>query len=174
MYDQVSCCMRRPGGQMTRFTPEALNWLFMKGIVGWFLQVSLLKWEGAETPLLDIVAYAGYAFTGLRLVVLCRIIVSYSYYFLMSWTCLCMGIVLVKTKKRVLFSEVRSFDSSRHHYLLLFIVLAQFPLFIWLGNITTINGESTIFIPLLVDYVKERSSRSFIFVFGHFYIIYAF
>ncbi|KAF5810579.1 putative Yif1 family protein [Helianthus annuus] len=161
-------------GLQGKFTPEALNWLFMKGIVGWFLQVSLLKWEGAETPLLDIVAYAGYAFTGLRLVVLCRIIVSYSYYFLMSWTCLCMGIVLVKTKKRVLFSEVRSFDSSRHHYLLLFIVLAQFPLFIWLGNITTINGESTIFIPLLVDYVKERSSRSFIFVFGHFYIIYAF
>ncbi|KAJ0757988.1 putative Yif1 family protein [Helianthus annuus] len=102
--------------------------------------------EGNKTPLLDIVAYAGYAFTGLRLAVLGRIIVSYSYYFLMSWTCLCMGIVLVKTKKRVLFSEVRSFDSSRHHYLLLFIVLAQFPLFIWLGNITTINGESTIFI----------------------------
>ncbi|KAJ0796751.1 putative Yif1 family protein [Helianthus annuus] len=147
-------------GLQGKFTPEALNWLFMKGIV--------------ETPLLDIVAYAGYAFTGLRLAVLGRTIVSYSYYFLMSWTCLCMGIVLVKTKKRVLFSEVRSFDSSRHHYLLLFIVLAQFPLFIWLGNTTTINGESTIFIPLLVDYVKERSSRSFIFVFGHFYIIYAF
>ncbi|KAM0071402.1 putative Yif1 family protein [Helianthus debilis subsp. tardiflorus] len=41
-----------------------------------------------------------------------------------------MGIFLVKTMKRVLFSEVRSFDSSRHHYLLLFIALAQFPLFI--------------------------------------------
>ncbi|KAI7730139.1 hypothetical protein M8C21_001427 [Ambrosia artemisiifolia] len=128
-------------GLQGKFTPEALNWLFMKGIVGWFLQVSLLKMSlfslgGAEAPLLDIVAYAGYAFTGLCLAVLGRIIVSYSYYFLMPWTCLCMGIFLVKTMKRVLFSEVRSFDSSRHHYLLLFIALAQFPLFIWLGNIT--------------------------------------
>ncbi|KAL9993604.1 putative Yif1 family protein [Helianthus debilis subsp. tardiflorus] len=128
-------------GLQGKFTPEALNWLFMKGIVGWFLQVSLLKMSlfslgGAEAPLLDIIAYAWYAFTGLCLAVLGRIIVSYSYYFLMSWTCLCMGICLVKTMIRVLFSEVRSFDSSRHHYLLLFIALAQFPLFIWLGNIT--------------------------------------
>ncbi|KAJ0545913.1 putative Yif1 family protein [Helianthus annuus] len=91
---------------------------------------------GAEAPLLDIVAYAGYTFTGLCLAVLSKIIVSYSYYFLMPWTCLCMGIFLVKTMKHVLFSEVRSFDFSRHHYLLLFIALAQFPLFIWLGNIT--------------------------------------
>ncbi|CAH1431832.1 unnamed protein product [Lactuca virosa] len=128
-------------GLQGKFTPEALNWLFMKGIVGWFLQVSLLKMSlfslgGAEAPLLDIVAYAGYAFAGLCLAVFGRIIMSYSYYFLMPWTCLCMGIFLVKTMKRVLFSEVRSFDSSRHHYLLLFIALAQFPLFVWLGNIT--------------------------------------
>ncbi|KAJ0764043.1 putative Yif1 family protein [Helianthus annuus] len=71
-------------GLQGKFTPEALNWLFMKGIVGWFLQVSLLKMSlfslgGAEAPLLDIVAYAGYAFTGLCLAVLGRIIVSYSY-----------------------------------------------------------------------------------------------
>ncbi|XP_021974650.1 protein YIF1A [Helianthus annuus] len=130
-------------GLQGKFIPEALNWFFMKGIVGCFLQVSLLKMslfslDGAEAPLLDIVAYAGYAFTGLCLAVLGRIIVSYSYYILMPWTCLCMRIFLVKTMKRVPFSEVRSFDSSRHqyHYLLLFIALAQFPLFIWLGNIT--------------------------------------
>ncbi|XP_024974492.1 protein YIF1B-B-like [Cynara cardunculus var. scolymus] len=128
-------------GLQGKFSPEAVNWLFMKGLVGWFLQVSLLKMSlfslgGAEAPLLDIVAYAGYGFTGLCLAVLGKIIMSYSYYFLIPWTCLCMGIFLVKTMKRVLFSEVRSFDSSRHHYLLLFIALAQFPLFIWLGNIT--------------------------------------
>lgn len=95
-------------GLQGKFTPEALNWLFMKGIVGWFLQVSLLKMSlfslgGAEAPLLDIVAYAGYAFAGLCLAVFGRIIMSYSYYFLMPWTCLCMGIFLVKTMKRVLF-----------------------------------------------------------------------
>lgn len=125
----------------TRFSPEALNWLFIKGLVGWFLQVALLKVSllslgSGEAPLLDIVAYAGYTFTGMCLAILGKIMWSYSYYFMMPWTCLCMGIFLVKTMKRVLFSEVRTYDSSKHHYLLLFIALAQFPLFIWLGNIS--------------------------------------
>ncbi|GFP84833.1 NADPH-dependent pterin aldehyde reductase [Phtheirospermum japonicum] len=31
-----------------------------------------------------------------------------AYYFLLPWTCLCMGIFLVKTMKRILFAEVRS------------------------------------------------------------------
>ncbi|KAL8159721.1 hypothetical protein V2J09_001258 [Rumex salicifolius] len=123
------------------FSPETLNWLFMKGLVGWFLQVlvlklSLLSLSSGEAPLLDIVAYAGYAFVGISLSVLSKMMWNYSYYVLMPWTCLCMGIFLLKTMKRVLYAEVRSYDSSRHHYLLLFIVLAQFPLFIWLGNIS--------------------------------------
>ncbi|XP_022754119.1 protein YIF1B-like isoform X4 [Durio zibethinus] len=128
-------------GLQGKFSPEALNWLFVKGLFGWFLQVMLLKVTllslgSGEAPLLDILAYAGYTFTGMCLAVLGKIIWRYSYYFLMPWTCLCMGVFLVKTMKRVLFAEVRSYDSSRHHYLLLFIALAQFPLFTWLGNIT--------------------------------------
>lgn len=124
-----------------RFSPEALNLLFIKGLLGWFMQAALLKVTllslgSGEAPLLDIIAYAGYTFTGICLAVLGRIILGYSYYFLMPWTCLCMGVFLVKTMKRVLFAEVRSYDSSRHHYLLLFIALVQFPLFTWLGNIT--------------------------------------
>ncbi|XP_071917720.1 uncharacterized protein [Coffea arabica] len=124
-----------------KFRPEALNWLFAKGLVGWFLQVALLKMSlfslsGGEAPLLDIVAYAGYTFTGLSLAVVGKLIWSYSYYVLIPWISLCMGIFLVKTMKRVLFAEVRSYDSSRHHYLLLFIAMAQFPLLIWLGNIS--------------------------------------
>ncbi|GAB4836300.1 hypothetical protein Ancab_001215 [Ancistrocladus abbreviatus] len=128
-------------GMRGRFSPEAVNWLFMKGLVGWFLQVVLLKLSlhslsNGEAPLLDVVAYAGYSFTGICLAVLGRLLWSYSYYFLVPWTCLCMGIFLVKTMRRVLYAEVRSYDSRRHHYLLLLIALAQFPLFIWLGNIS--------------------------------------
>ncbi|KAG6597633.1 Protein YIF1B-A, partial [Cucurbita argyrosperma subsp. sororia] len=128
-------------GLQGKFTPEALSWLFIKGLLGWFMQVMLLKVTllslgCGEAPLLDIVAYAGYAFTGLCLAAIGRISLKYSYYFLMPWTALCMGIFLVKTMKRVLFAEVRSYDSSRHHYLLLFIALAQFPLFTWLGNVS--------------------------------------
>ncbi|XP_055814205.1 uncharacterized protein LOC129883603 [Solanum dulcamara] len=127
-------------GLQGRFSPEALSWLFIKGLVGWFLQVSLSKVTlfslgSGEALLLDIVSYAGYAFAGLSIALLGTIIWNYSYYFLMPWTCLYMGIFLVKTMKRVLFAEVRTYDSSSHHYLLLFIALAQFPLLFWLGKI---------------------------------------
>ncbi|KAK4784684.1 hypothetical protein SAY86_019052 [Trapa natans] len=128
-------------GLQGKFSPEALNWLFMKGLVGWFLQVALLKvillsLGSGEAPLLDIVAYGGYPFTGLTISVLGKLLVRYLYYALMPLTCLCMGIFLVKTMKRVLFTEVRNYDSSRHHFLLLLVGLAQFPLLLWLGNIT--------------------------------------
>ncbi|PIA55343.1 hypothetical protein AQUCO_00800234v1 [Aquilegia coerulea] len=127
-------------GLLGKFSPEALSLQFTKGLLGWFLQVLLLKvllysLGSGEAPLLDIVAYGGYAFTGICVAVLGRIMMSYSYYFLMPWSCLCMGVFLVKTMKRVLFAEVRSYDSSKHHYLLLFMALAQFPLFIWLGSV---------------------------------------
>ncbi|KAI3896158.1 hypothetical protein MKX03_000278 [Papaver bracteatum] len=127
-------------GLSGKFSPEALSLQFTKGMVGWFLQVLLLKASlyslgSGEAPLLDIVAYAGYAFTGMCVAVLGRLVWSYSYYFVMPWTCLCMGVFLVKTMKRVLFAEVRSYDSSKHHYLLLFMALVQFPLFIWLGSV---------------------------------------
>ncbi|XP_015903056.1 uncharacterized protein LOC107435945 isoform X1 [Ziziphus jujuba] len=129
-------------GLQGKFSPEALNWLFIKGLLGWFLQVALLKSSlfflggSSDAPFLDFVAYGGYCFTGLCFAVLGRILWNYSYYFLMPWFCLCMGTFLVKTMKRVLFAEVRSYDSSRHHILLLLIAFAQLPLFTWLGNIS--------------------------------------
>lgn len=126
-------------GLRGKFTPEALNWLFVKGMVGWFLQVALLKMSmlslgSGEAPLLDIVAYAGYSFAGLCVAGLGKLIWGPSYYVVMPWEALCMAVFLVKTMKRV--AEVRTYDSSKYHYLLLFIGLAQFPLFIWLGNIS--------------------------------------
>ncbi|CAK7322627.1 unnamed protein product [Dovyalis caffra] len=124
-----------------KFSPEALNWLFAKGLLGWFMQFALLKMillslGSGEAPVLDIVAYAGYTFTGMCFAVLGKIVSGYTYYILMPCACLCIGIFLVKTMKRVLFAEVRSFDSSRHHYLLLLIALVQFPLFAWLSNVS--------------------------------------
>ncbi|XP_043703061.1 protein YIF1B-like [Telopea speciosissima] len=127
-------------GLIGKFSPEALTLQFTRGLLGWFLQVLLLKSSLyslgiGEAPLLDIVAYGGYAFTGMCVAVLGRFLWGYTYYFLMPWMCLCMGIFLVKTMKQVLFAEVRNYDSSKHHYLLLFMALVQFPFFIWLGNI---------------------------------------
>ncbi|XP_077233530.1 uncharacterized protein LOC143875817 isoform X2 [Tasmannia lanceolata] len=130
-------------GLLGKFSPEALSLQFTKGLLGWFLQVALLKGMlyllgSGEAPLLDIVAYGGYAFTGLSLAVLAGIFFwSYAYYLLTALMCVSMGGFLVKTMKRVLFAEVRSYDrySSRHHYLLLSLAVMQFPLFFWLGNV---------------------------------------
>ena len=93
-----ACTFSKTFSFIARFSPEALNWLFIKGLLGWFLQVALLKVTllslgSGEAPLLDIVAYAGYTFTGMCLAVLWKIIWGYSYYALMPWTCLCMGIL---------------------------------------------------------------------------------
>lgn len=126
---------------MHRFSPEALTLQFTRGLAGWFLQVILLKGllyslGGAEAPLLDIVAYGGYAFTGLSVAILARLVWNYSYYFVFPWFCLCMGVFLVKTMKRVLFTQMKSYEnSSRHNYLLLLMGIVQFPLFFWLGRI---------------------------------------
>ncbi|XP_068645924.1 uncharacterized protein [Aristolochia californica] len=129
-------------GLLGKFTPEALSMQFTTGLLGWFLQTLLLKVTlyilgSGEAPLLDIVSYAGYAFTGISLAILARMVLTYAYYFVTPWMCLCMGIFLVKTMKRVLFAEVRSYEkhSSRHNYFLLGLALFQFPLFFWLGNI---------------------------------------
>ncbi|KAJ6797657.1 protein YIF1B-like [Iris pallida] len=129
-------------GLLGKFSPEALSLQFTRGLVGWVIQVALLKGMlytlgGGEAPLLDIVAYGGYAFTGISLAVLSRLWWSYAYYFVLFWMSLSMGVFLLKTMKRVLFMEMRSYEkhSSRQHYLLLFMVIAQFPLFLWLGNI---------------------------------------
>ncbi|KAK4845289.1 hypothetical protein QYF36_003176 [Acer negundo] len=126
-------------GLSGKFSPEALNWQFVKGLVGWFLEVMLLKVSllslgGGEATLLDTVAYGGYTFTGMCVAVLGRITLSYVYYLTVMWTCLCTGIFLVKTMKRTLFAEARSYDSSMHHYLLLCVAFAQFPLSFWLSN----------------------------------------
>lgn len=125
-----------------RFSPEALSIQFTRGLAGWFIQVLLLKGllyslGSGEAPLLDIVAYGGYAFTGLALTMLARLCWSYSYYFLMPWMSLCMGVFLVKTTKRVLFADMNRHEkhSSRQHYVLLFMAIAQFPLFFWLGKV---------------------------------------
>ncbi|PKA49821.1 hypothetical protein AXF42_Ash004363 [Apostasia shenzhenica] len=130
-------------GIFGRFTPEALNLQFTKGLFGWLFQILLLEGllysigNGGDAPLLDIVAYGGYAFVAMSLVVLVRIFWSFSYYFLLPWTCFCSGVFLLKTTKRVLLGASRGYEkhSSRHHYLLLFMIMAQFPLLFWLGNI---------------------------------------
>ncbi|ONH92664.1 hypothetical protein PRUPE_8G187900 [Prunus persica] len=128
-------------GLSGKFSPEAINWQFVKGMIGWLLQVMLLKASlsslgGGEAPLLDMIAYTGYTFTGLCVAVLGRITLSYAYYLIIIWTSMCSGIFLAKTIKITLYAELHSYDANMHHYLLLGIAFSQFPLIIWLSNPT--------------------------------------
>ncbi|KAJ1692289.1 hypothetical protein LUZ63_008987 [Rhynchospora breviuscula] len=130
-------------GFIGKFSPEALNYQLTRGLLGWFVQVALLKsllysMGGGEAALLDIVAYGGYLFTGLSLTIVVSMFWSLSYYVLVPWLSISMGIFLVKTMQRVLLTEMRSHErhSSRQHYMLLFMGIAQIPLFFWLGNVS--------------------------------------
>lgn len=113
---------------------------FTKAMIVWAAQGALVRFflfalGGAEAPLLDLAAYGGYIFVGASVCILGAIVWPPSYYVVWLWTSFCMAMFLVKTMKRVLFAGVRSYDrdSSRHHYLLLSMAVAQFPISFWLG-----------------------------------------
>jgi hypothetical protein len=116
--------------------------LFTKAVLGWAVETILLKSSlfalgSTDAPLLDVLAYGGYSFIGVSVSVLASMVWSYAYYLTLPWTSLCMANFLVRTMKRLLFAEARSYDrdSTRHHYFLLLMGVAQFPLFYWLVRV---------------------------------------
>lgn len=106
------------------------------------MEVSLHYLGGGDIPLLDVVGYAGYTFVAASVIVLVRILWSYSFYAVTIWECFCMGVFLVKTMKRILVAEVPSSQkyrsSTKRNYLLLLVANAQFPVLFWLGNLVCI------------------------------------
>ena len=125
-----------------RFSAEALGVQATNGVLCWLFQVLLLEATlhtlgDGDVPFLDIVAYGGYTFAAVSIILLSRIVWSYCFYVVTLWECLCMGMLLVKIMKRILIAEVRRSEkhSSKRHYLLLLVAVAQFPLLFWLGNI---------------------------------------
>ncbi|KAJ1701156.1 hypothetical protein LUZ63_000935 [Rhynchospora breviuscula] len=129
-------------GFVGKFSPEALSMQFTRAVVGWVLQIAVLKsilssLGSGEVPFLDVASYSGYAFAGLSITIIMKLIWGSTYYFIMPCMSLCMGIFLVKTAKRIIFTEARNYErrSSRQNYLLLFVAIAQFPFFFLLGRI---------------------------------------
>ncbi|KAL0305146.1 UNVERIFIED_CONTAM: hypothetical protein Sangu_3048300 [Sesamum angustifolium] len=132
---------RRSGTK--RFSPESLGVQFSTGLLCWVLQVLLLEATlhslgGGEVPLLDMVAYAGYTFVGAAVIVAVRLLADYLFCVATLWESLCMGVLLVKTMKRILISEVQSFEknSTKRNFILLFTAAAQIPLLFWLGSVS--------------------------------------
>jgi hypothetical protein len=131
-------------GLSDRFTSEVIGAKFTKALIGWAAEVLLLRGSlfalgSGDAPILDVVAYSGYAFVGICVTIMGRIISRHFiiHWILSIWTGLWMAVFLVRTLKRILFAEARNYDrdSSKHHYLLLFTGVAQIPLFFWLGSL---------------------------------------
>ncbi|KAK6126969.1 hypothetical protein DH2020_039288 [Rehmannia glutinosa] len=125
-----------------KFSPESLGVQFSTGLLCWLLQVLLLEATlhslgGADIPLLDMVAYAGYTFVGAAVIVPIRLSGDCLFIPVTLWQSFCNGVLLVKTMKRILISEVQCFDknSTKRNYVLLFMAAAQIPLLFWLGNV---------------------------------------
>lgn len=91
-----------------------------------------------EILLLDVVAYSGYTFVAVSIALVAKVITyGYCYYVVSVWESFCMGTLFGKILKRILVAEVRICEkhSSKRHYLLLLVAIAQLPLLFWLGNV---------------------------------------
>lgn len=126
-----------------RFSPEALEIQVTNGLLCWLFQVLLIKATlhslgDGEIPLLDVVAYGGYTFVAVSVALMAKLIACcYCFYVVSVWESFCMGMLFVKILKRILIAEVRISEklSSKRHYLLLLVAVAQLPLLFWLGNV---------------------------------------
>lgn len=122
--------------------PERFGQIVWSGIFVWAAQVALLRtamWLlSSQVPLLDLCCYGGYIFVHITAQVLVGIVAGHwGYYAALAWGTLCMGVFLVKTLKRTLYSQTRQASkqhSKRQSYMLLGIAMAQLPLAYWLGR----------------------------------------
>ena len=132
----------------SQFSPEKFGQLIWAGLFGWAVEVILLKvamsllsssQQPAGVPILDLCAYGGYIFVHVTTQVTVGMFAGHwGYYVALAWGTLCMGVFLVKTLKRILYSQTRqssSYHSKRQSYMLLGIAMAQLPLAYWLGKI---------------------------------------
>ncbi|KDP38688.1 hypothetical protein JCGZ_04041 [Jatropha curcas] len=124
-----------------KFSPEALSVQLANGLLCWLFQLLLLEATlrslgDGDVPLLDVVAYGGYTFAAVSVAVLSRITCRYCFYIVTLWESFCMGMFFVKIVKRILICEMRNCEkhSSKRHYLLLLLAIAQIPLLFWLGD----------------------------------------
>lgn len=137
------------------FTPESVATHFSWGGAVWFFE-SLLVWVALRSlsssrvkvsaPWLDIAAYTGYAFVLVTVQLLVKLVLTspMSSGMLIGqtvWGAVCSGVFIVKTVKRVIFSETRLHQNgfaglgASHNYVLLALAASQFPVHWALGRV---------------------------------------
>merc|ERR1711977_538571 len=142
------CCCRELGGpsalQPREIRPAGLGWPLAWGVEVLLLKTAMYLLNSSQqsnvgVPFFDLCAYGGYIFVHVTTQVMVGMFAGHwGYYVALAWGTLCMGVFLVKTLKRILYSQTRQGSkqhSKRQSYMLLGIAMAQLPLAYWLGKI---------------------------------------
>jgi hypothetical protein len=124
------------------FTPELVYNAVSSATGAWALHaflVKLLLWVlglgAVAPPLLELAAYAGYAFVYACAALAARLALGPGgpAYVAWAYAALCSAVFLVRSLKRVIFDEARHYGApARANYLLLALALFQFPFLLWL------------------------------------------
>ncbi|PSC67531.1 transport yif1 [Micractinium conductrix] len=140
----VAALLRSAPG--ANFKPDTIYNTVSGGGIAWLLHALLLKvilyslGIPSAAPFLELCAYAGYAFVPACASLLVQLVPGVggaAYHAVWAYGSLCAAIFLVRSMKRVILFEARTYsiDSTRHNYLLLGLALAQFPLNAWLARL---------------------------------------
>lgn len=125
-----------------RFAPDLIYTTVSGAIGAWVVHACLLKillWVlgiPSAAPLVELSAYAGYAFTAASISLFSHIILGrIGYHIVWFYGSLCMAIFLVRTMKRIVLADANYHAGSKKYtYLLLGIALFQWPFNAWLAR----------------------------------------
>lgn len=126
------CCQR-----VGRFVWWGLTAWAGETLLLWAGLRSALGSQSSSAPFWDLVAYSGYTFTAVGLQCILGLFSRVGYYTLLLWGGLCTAVFMVKTMKRVVYTEARAYggDAQRRNTLLLGLALLQLPFSFWLGHL---------------------------------------
>ncbi|KAL4424655.1 hypothetical protein ABPG77_002273 [Micractinium sp. CCAP 211/92] len=137
------------------FKPDTIYNAVSSSGVAWLLHTLLLKVilymlgiPGA-VPLLELAAYAGYAFVPACASLLAQLLPlpgggGTAYHVVWAYGSLCIAIFLVRTLKRAILAESRavSINYTTMNYLLLGLAIFQFPLNAWLARLPPVRAAA--------------------------------
>eukprot|EP00882_Tetradesmus_deserticola_P010921 GHRQ01011546.1.p1 GENE.GHRQ01011546.1~~GHRQ01011546.1.p1 ORF type:complete len:372 (+),score=124.71 GHRQ01011546.1:600-1715(+) len=123
------------------FKPELMSGTLYSACFAWGVHwvVARLLLRGLNVPGVpwaELLAYTGYPFVMISITIVAGFLAGkWGYYALGAYGSLCMAIFMVKTMKRVIFQETRTYgtDMRTANYLLLALAVFQFPFSFWLA-----------------------------------------
>lgn len=139
-----TCCLLASISKVMtgRFSPDTMYATVSTGFGAWAVHWVVLKalmyvlGASGAIPFLELASYAGYPFVPACIAMVARMTLgTWGFRTVWAYGAAMIGIVLVRTLKRIIFYEARqySIDSTRHNYLLLALWIFEFPFTWWLA-----------------------------------------